>query len=126
MSPRAPLRPCQQPGCPNLGECPVHGRAVRRQAYDRARGDRVYATPAWRLQIRPSVLARDPVCTWGSVPRDEAAWGGCGQASTDVAHITPRQEGGSEEFENLRGLCHAHHSAETSKRESWNRERGGQ
>jgi 5-methylcytosine-specific restriction endonuclease McrA len=103
----------------------VHGRAVRRKAYDQARGGRVYASQAWRLQIRPAVLARDPVCAWGSVPRDEAAPESCSAASTDVAHITPREQGGSDEFDNLRGLCHRHHSAETSKGESWNQDRGG-
>ena len=120
--PTKPLNPCRQPGCPNLGDCPVHGRTVRRRAYDQQRGARGYAvTREWRLVIRPTVLARDMICTWGSLARDEAPEHGCLKASTDVAHIMPREEGGSDHFDNLRGLCHAHHSAETSSLESWNR-----
>src|SRR5574337_1152466 len=104
--PVRPLNPCRQPGCPNLGDCPVHGRTAARQAYDQARGERVYATPAWRRLIRPAVLTRDPVCTWGSLPRDGAAPGSCVEPSTDVAHVTSRERGGSDALENLRSEEH--------------------
>ncbi len=127
MSPTAPKKPCPNPRCPDLsGDCPVHGRTAQRQAYDQTRGSsraRGYADPAW-LAVRAAVLERDPECTWGSLPRDRApAAYTCGNPSTTAAHIVPRAAGGSDEPENLRGLCARHHSAETSRGESWNRPR---
>ena len=126
MTPYAPLKPCPHPGCPVLGECPTHGRRVQRQRYDRARAfsERAmfYRSPEWKA-IRLAVLERDPVCTWGSLPADRAS-APCPSPSTDCAHITP-WPAGDDSFENLRGLCHRHHSSETSRGESWrNRGRG--
>jgi len=121
--PTAPKKPCLYPGCKNLGECPLHGRKVQRQRYDQARGNqRGYETPEWKAN-RAFVLARDPWCTWGTLPRDRQPAYTCGRPSTTAAHIVPRAEGGSDEVENLRGLCWSHHSAETSRGESWNKPR---
>ena len=127
--PTAPKKPCSHPGCPVLGECPTHGRTAQRKTYDQARGNqRGYETAEWKA-VRALVLKRDPVCTWGSLNRDNLpstradCFDTCGQPSTTAAHIVPRAQGGSDEPENLRGLCGSHHSQETSRHESWNKPR---
>ena len=122
--PTAPKRPCSHPGCPVLGECPTHGRTAQRRAHDQARGSRRgYETAEWKA-VRAYVLARDPWCTWGALPKDQRPAGSaCGRPSTTAAHIVPRAQGGSDEPENLRGLCSSHHSQETSRGESWNKPR---
>lgn len=43
--------------------------------------------------------------------------------ATDVDHIVPRREGGSDEASNLQSLCHSHHSQKTG-REAAARESG--
>lgn len=127
MSPTAPKKPCPNARCRDLsGDCPLHGRTAQRQAHDQARGSsraRGYANPVW-LAIRAAVLERDPLCTWGSLTSDRApAAYTCGRLSTTAAHLVPREQGGTDAPENLRGLCTSHHSTETSRRESWNRGR---
>jgi len=120
--PYAPKKPCACPGCPVLGECPVHGRTVTRKAYDQTRGPRHSDRATWK-RTSAFVVARDPWCTWGALPRDRRPAFACGQPSTTAGHIIPHAEGGSDEPENCRGLCASHHSAETSRFESWNRPR---
>ena len=56
----------------------------------------------WR-RLRLLILNRDPICMEH----------GCNQPSTDVDHIKPKAEGGSDDAANLQGLCHRHHSAKT-------------
>jgi len=50
-----------------------------------------------------SIILRDPVCT---AP-------GCYKLSTDADHIIARAKGGTDDDENLRGMCHGHHSRKT-------------
>jgi 5-methylcytosine-specific restriction protein A len=114
-------RPCRRLGCPRTtrephGLCAAH-RAEQRQREDAERGsarERGYRSPRW-LATRARILARDPICRFP----------GCRRPSTDCAHIVPRSEGGSDDERNLRGLCHAHHSAETARDESWQRRKRG-
>ena len=37
----------------------------------------------------------------------------CGQPATEVDHIIPRAEGGTEDRANLQALCHEHHHMKT-------------
>lgn len=84
-----PLKPCPEPGCPNLirtglhhsARCPDH---MTKSPYD----------AAWRRR-RKEKLARDPWCQ------------GCGVFPADeVDHIVPVRAGGSKlAWSNLRSLC---------------------
>jgi 5-methylcytosine-specific restriction protein A len=38
----------------------------------------------------------------------------CGAEATDVDHIVPRAEGGTDDDANLQSLCHRHHSRKTA------------
>ena len=100
--------PCSFAGCParatNRGRCQTHARKV-----DSERGtstDRGYGVN-WR-RIRGMFLNRHPVC------QDES---GCWRPATDVHHMIAKRRGGSDAFENLQSLCHAHHSAKTLRGE---------
>lgn len=37
----------------------------------------------------------------------------CGARATEVDHIIPRSEGGTDDMENLEAICHEHHLAKT-------------
>lgn len=39
----------------------------------------------------------------------------CGETGTDVDHIRPRKQGGTDDPDNLQTLCHKHHSAKTAR-----------
>ena len=103
-----PPTPCLAPGCPTYaaetGYCSKHYKARNRTpAQDQQR--RLYASSWWRAK-RARIPKRDPFC------RDPS---GCTAASTQVDHITPRSAGGTDDDDNLRGLCHRHHSAKTMR-----------
>lgn len=108
--PHKPLSPCAYPSCPAFagnGEryCKAHKARVGKDEQDR-RGtstQRGYGSRWQRLRLL--ILARDPVCRYP----------GCGQLSTDVDHIVPRSKGGTDEENNLQGLCHEHHSLKTAQ-----------
>ena len=111
--PSRPKRPCGQAGCAHLVErgerfCPTH----RRESYrtqDRHRGnsnDRGYGR-RWRA-LREQVLREEPLCR-------ECASKGITKASAEVDHIVPRAHSGSDDRENLQGLCGPCHSAKTMR-----------
>lgn len=52
--------------------------------------------------IRARVIARDGGCSGRFL-------GGACSEIIDVHHILPREEGGTDEMDNLMALCHAHH-----------------
>jgi len=102
---RKPLSPCAVPGCPEPavsgGRCAAHQRAVRRQQVD----DRPSASARgygyrWS-KTRAAFLRRNPECV------------ACGAPATDVDHILPKAQGGSDDWSNLRALCHSCHSKRT-------------
>ncbi len=103
---RAP-RPCREPGCPRYavrsGWCAYHAR-LHESEYDQRRGsaaERGYDS-AWR-ELRARFLRDNPHCVI------------CGSPATDVHHILPKAEGGTDDWNNLEPLCHACHSTITKK-----------
>ena len=80
-----------------------------RAEFDRRRGSpakRGYGT-AWR-RLRLVILKRDPYCTIGTHCDGLAP-------STEVDHITPKREGGSDAPSNLAGVCARCHGAKTAR-----------
>jgi len=116
--------PCGNKGCPAViprGKrfCPEHEQA-QQKALDRERGSaaaRGYGA-RWR-RLRGMYLARHPLCV-----DPEQRHPGRVVVATDVDHIQPKAQGGSDAFSNLRPLCHSCHSAITSKG-SWSTSRVG-
>jgi 5-methylcytosine-specific restriction protein A len=115
--PTAPLKPCTQPGCPELttgGRCPAHQTAAQRQrgsASDRGYGH------THRTTFREAVLAKNPICVL------------CHRApSTEADHhphsrkqlITQGKDPSDPRYG--RGLCHKCHSQATAQHHpgGWN------
>lgn len=107
--PSKPNRPCAVPGCPSVA---VQGKArcadhARQHAHEvetnRPSASRRGYDSKWRV-IRAQFLKKHPVC---SVV-------GCGKPSTDVDHIIPIREGGSNHWDNLQAFCHSCHSKKTA------------
>ena len=104
---------CRRHGCAGLvrdGVCSVCG-PVRRQsqaAHDEQRGNAAQRGYGGRWQrLRVAFLDQYPLCAHClQVGRVEPA--------TDVHHITPRRDGGSDRYDNLLALCHACHSKVTA------------
>lgn len=72
-------------------------REERRRGSSAARG----YDAEWR-RVRAIVLAEEPTCRV------------CHEApSTDVDHIVPKRQGGTNARANLRGVCHSCHSSKT-------------
>ncbi len=110
--PTRPLGPCSYRGCPQRavrrGRCEVHAKQADeqyRQAHPDTRpsaAERGYDLK-WR-RIRAAYLRKHPTCVEP----------GCNQAATHVDHIKARTQGGGDEWANLQGLCHSHHSSKTN------------
>ena len=114
--PSRPKRPCPHPGCAALvskGYCEEHTQDATQydRQYDRQRGTaraRGYGKQ-WE-KLRVIVLAEEPLCReCDAVGRTEPA--------TDVDHILPKRQGGTDKRENLQGLCHSCHSKKTGRGE---------
>ena len=100
---------CLTPGCPEMSDGGRCKSCRARQDRSRQRTSRYYNTIDWKKKRR-RILARDPICVECIVQVPC-----CPERSTEVDHITPRAEGGSDDDTNLQGLCHAHHSAKTMR-----------
>ncbi|MDP3909706.1 MAG: HNH endonuclease signature motif containing protein [Gemmatimonadales bacterium] len=110
MPNRSP-HPCAQPRCPNTitsgGRCDVHRRREPDTRTDtRTITARGYGAD-WR-RVRAVVILEEPTCRLcrAMTPRRVTR-------TTDVDHIVPKAQGGTDERSNLQGLCHSHHSAKT-------------
>ncbi|HFD40865.1 MAG TPA: HNH endonuclease [Anaerolineae bacterium] len=119
--PRRAPRPCRWPGCPELtrdhsGYCPAHLRQARRQR-DAGRPSAARRGYGRRWQrIRRMYLNEHPLCE-----DPFGVHGGMPPAATEVDHIEPRRQGGSDDFSNLQALCHRCHSRKTALELGWGR-----
>jgi len=110
--PMSAPRPCAVPGCPGITReryCEKHAAMPRQREYDRHRPNsamRGFGRP-WR-RLREFILSRDPLCVNPFGIEGHVA------LSTDVDHILPVAQGGTEEPSNLQGLCHSCHSRKTA------------
>ena len=109
-----PPSACKNPGCPGLvndGVCSVCGprKRVTNSAHDEQRGSSTQRgyDRRWRTR-RLMYLRAHPLCV-------ECKKMGITTAATDVDHIIPKRDGGSDRDENLQALCHACHSAKTGR-----------
>jgi len=103
--PRSPRTPCTaDPRCPALvdtpGPCPAH--RTERRAQRRERETWANYGTQWP-RIRARVLMHEPMCRV------------CGAIATDVDHITPLRDGGTNARDNLQPLCHSCHSRKTAR-----------
>ena len=105
--PTAPPSPCTYPGCHRL--CRTRRCAEHTRAYNRQRGSSSkhgYGR-AWQ-KIRAAQLQREPWCR--ECRRKEYT-----EPATQVDHIVPKANGGTDDEENLQSLCARHHSRKTAK-----------
>jgi 5-methylcytosine-specific restriction protein A len=97
-----PLKTCHcgkiiQPG----GQCPDHPR--KRGPRKRSPSSEATSRPGWK-KVRLAVLERDGyTCT-------------CGAKATEVDHIVPASQGGSDDLSNLRGMCLKCNRAKAARR----------
>lgn len=111
-------RACQHPGCPASAErgaysCAAHARPSHEPAVARPSAAARGYDRKWR-RIRAMFLRKHPVCT-GTV---DGAHGRppvrCDRPATEVDHITPLADGGTNAWSNLQPRCKPCHSRKTA------------
>lgn len=110
--PSRALRPCMYQGCSALVRsgryCQAHQAAVS-QSYDAQRGSasrRGYGS-RWR-RLRMMYLREHPLCVVCAAEKRIVP-------ATEVDHIVPKREGGSDDDDNLQALCKVCHSRKTAQ-----------
>lgn len=103
--PRKPPRPCRVAGCPELvyggGECPRHPRPKQRS---RPRDTRPNAAARgygydWKTKVRDPYLHAHPYCA------NPFGLHGPRERAVVVDHVIPKKQGGTDDWNNLQGLC---------------------
>jgi len=113
--PTAAKRPCAQPGCKELvekGKCPAHKRQEYQQE-DRFRGsrhDRGYDA-IW-TKLRLTVLERDYYLC------QPCARAGVHMPGSEVDHVLPKEDGGTDDEANLQTICRRCHGQKTGREEA--------
>lgn len=112
---KAPSKPCAAPGCRRLtvaGRSYCDACAPKREQARQAQLDATRRSASkrgydrrWR-KIAKATLAREPLCR-------RCAGLGVLTRATDVDHIVPKAQGGTDQDDNLQPLCHACHSGKT-------------
>lgn len=97
--PTRPKQPCAHPGCPNRKPCPIHKRQRTEDTRPSA-AERGY-DQKWR-RTRAAFLKKHPTCV------------GCGGDASEVDHIVPLKDGGTNEWSNLQAMCKSCHSNKTN------------
>lgn len=112
MAPRAPT-PCRQRGCAGLsrdgsGYCTQHKAPSGWSDHKRGSNvDRGYGY-AWQ-KLRKAVLHRDRTLCQACLSQMIFT------RATDVDHIIPKHQGGTDSLDNLQSLCYPCHQAKTIK-----------
>lgn len=121
--PHKPPSTCRIPGCPQLshggGLCDEHKAQYQQQLNARrlTPTQRGYG-PSWKA-IRDEIIEKHPYCA-----DPYQVHGGSQVPATDVDHVIPRKEGGTDAENNLQSLCHACHSRKTAREDGrWGRRR---
>ena len=121
--PRKPKRPCRYNGCPNLtddssGYCDTHKSKADKTYNCFLRGYKNSERYGyqWR-KLRCLFLTNNPLC---EMCKREGRY----TDATEVHHIKPLSEGGTNDFENLMPLCKSCHSRITLTTENLQRGRG--
>ena len=117
--PRKSKRPCRFIGCPRLtdstsGYCPEHEK-IQTRNYDKSRAiehNKRYGY-RWR-KLRGRFLNNHPLC-------EQCLSAGRYTAATEVHHIKPLADGGSNDEKNLMALCKSCHSRITLTTENLRR-----
>ena len=109
VMPQRPPRRCTQTGCREtingrLSRCPDHAiQDTRASAHHRGYGSE------WK-RLRAICLKQNPYCV-ACAERGELT------RATDLDHIIPRSQGGTDDPSNLQPTCHPCHSRKTAARD---------
>ena len=111
------LKPCRFPQCKKLTAgtyCPEHKKQIDK-SYDAKRKtatERGYTSREWK-STRQRILERDPLCC-------ECLK----NLSNECDHIIPKNQGGTDNDDNMQGLCKSCHSTKTLKERNEHKDRG--
>ena len=105
--PRKPKKPCNYPGCPKLTDglyCEEHKTIVNQQyeKYGRKYKKNERYGSSWQ-KVRARYVKLHPFC-------EECFEKGILTPVEHVHHIKPLDEGGTNDFDNLKSLCQSCHS----------------
>jgi hypothetical protein len=103
---------CYATAVPGTALCEQH--TAQPETRKRSELRPLYCCKLWRVTTRNAVLARDPICAW--IDNGER----CPRLATDIDHIIDAHEWVAQgryfyDMDNLRGLCHGHHSRRTAR-----------
>ena len=112
--PNKPKRPCRQKNCPRLtdrksGYCEEHEKTASStyNRFSRRPENKKFYNYQWR-KLRERFLHQNPLC---EMCKSKGRY----TTATEVHHIKPLSEGGTNDFENLMALCKPCHSGITIK-----------
>ena len=115
------MKVCATPGCPALTtstRCEQHRKAKRRAEDKRRPNARERGYDSKWQATRAFYLRHNPICQYPE---------GCIARATDVDHLDGQGPNGprGHDWDNLRGLCHRHHSQRTARDQPGGWHRGG-